>query len=155
FQRSSVPAFSVPRVTTRPSHAIIDPAPNSESHAMPVTRRSFLTTLGAGSAGLLTAPLLNWRGHEALSAFHGQAARKADRLLATKPGMVRLDSNENPNGPGQRVYDTIIKHLTDSNRYPVKGEDDLIAVIAKLHKVTPENIILGCGSGELLRTAVY
>lgn len=122
---------------------------------MPVSRRSFITTIGAGSAGLIAAPILNWRGHEALYAFQGQAERRADRLLATRPGMVRLDSNENPNGPGQRVYDTLTRHLTDSNRYPVKGEDDLIQVLAKLHNVSVANVILGCGSGELLRTAVY
>jgi len=122
---------------------------------MPVSRRSFIATVGAGGAGLLATPLINWRGHEALYAFQGQAERRADRLLATKPGAVRLDSNENPYGPGQRVYDTIVRHLTDSNRYPIKGEDDLIAVIAKVQNVSPENVILGCGSGELLRTAVY
>ena len=122
---------------------------------MSVSRRSFLTTLGAGGAGFLAAPMLDWRGHEALYAFQGQADRRADRLLASKPGMIRLDSNENPNGPGQKVYDNIIRHITESNRYPVKSEDDLIAVIAKLHGVSPSNVILGCGSGELLRVAVY
>jgi histidinol-phosphate aminotransferase len=124
---------------------------------MPVSRRSFLTTLGAGGAGLLAAPIIDWRGHEALFAQGqaGQADRRADRLLAAKPGMIRLDSNENPNGPGQKVYDNIVRHITESNRYPVKSEDDLIAVIAKLHAVSPSNVILGCGSGELLRVAVY
>src|SRR6476661_6525396 len=122
---------------------------------MPVSRRSFVSALGAGGAAVLARPVLDWRGHESLWAFQGQAERRADRLLASRPGMVRLDSNENPNGPGQRVYDTIIRHLSDSNRYPVKSEDDLIAVLAKLHNVSPANIILGCGSGELLRVAVY
>jgi histidinol-phosphate aminotransferase len=41
-----------------------------------------------------------------------------------------------------------------SNRYPVKESDDLVATIAKAQGVKPENIILGCGSGELLRAAV-
>src|SRR5262249_21700522 len=68
---------------------------------------------------------------------------------------IRLDSNENPNGAGARAYETIVRHMSDTNRYPVKSEDDLIAVLAKLHKVSPANIILGCGSGELLRVAVY
>jgi histidinol-phosphate aminotransferase len=36
----------------------------------------------------------------------------------------------------------------------VKIEDDLIAIIAKLHGVAPANVQLGCGSGELLRAAV-
>jgi len=124
------------------------------------SRRSFVAT----GAGLLTAPLINWRGHEALFAQQsqqpaqggaaGQADRRADRLLAERPGMIRIDSNENPNGPGKHVFDTIVSHLSSSNRYPVKIEDDLVAIIAKQHGVAPANVQLGCGSGELLRAAV-
>src|SRR5262249_831810 len=123
------------------------------------TRRSFIAT----GAGILATPLINWRGHEALFAQQGhqpaqggaagQADRPGERLLGEKPGMIRIDSNENPNGPGKHVYDTIIGHLSSSNRYPVKIEDDLIAMIAKLHGVAPANVQLGCGSGELLRAA--
>jgi histidinol-phosphate aminotransferase len=68
--------------------------------------------------------------------------------------MTRLDSNENPNGPGQKVFETIRAKLGTSNRYPVKAEDDLIAEIARVQGIKAENIILGCGSGELLRAAV-
>jgi histidinol-phosphate aminotransferase len=53
------------------------------------------------------------------------------------------------------VFDTIRRSLSKSNRYPVKAEDDLIDAIAQVNGVKPENIILGCGSGELLRAAVY
>ncbi len=120
---------------------------------MSVSRRSFIVTLGAGSAGILASPYITWRGHESLLA-QGVSARRADRLLASRPGMTRLDSNENPNGPGERVYSIIRAHLNESNRYPVKSEDDLIAAIAKVHGIKPENVILGCGSGELLRAAV-
>jgi len=126
---------------------------------MPVSRRSFVATLGAGATGLIGAPLLSWRGHEALFAQQQQPALAAaephaERLLASMPGMVRLDSNENPNGPGQRALAAITQHFGEANRYPVKQPDDLIAEIAKVQGVKPENIILGCGSGELLRTAV-
>jgi histidinol-phosphate aminotransferase len=121
---------------------------------MAVSRRSFVATLGAGASGIIASPLISWRGHEALFAFQGVAERRADRLLATRPGMVRIDSNENPNGPGQHVFDAIMKHFVDANRYPTKSEDDLIQVLAKSHNLKPENFILGCGSGELLRAAV-
>jgi len=84
---------------------------------MSVSRRSFVASLGAGTAGLLTAPLIRWQGHEALLA-QGQPERRADRLLASAPGMIRIDSNENPNGPGQHVFDAIMKHFSDANRYP-------------------------------------
>jgi len=124
---------------------------------MTVSRRSFIATLGAGGAGVLGFPLITWRGHETLYAFQGQSDRRADRLLAERPGMIRLDSNENPNGPGEHVYDVIRQTLGRSNRYPVKAEDDLIAAITKVHAahgIKPQNVILGCGSGELLRAAV-
>ena len=59
---------------------------------MPVSRRSFVATLGAGAAGLFTAPLITWRGHEELLSQQGpgSSSRRADRLLATRPGMIRL-----------------------------------------------------------------
>ncbi|HEY4132862.1 MAG TPA: aminotransferase class I/II-fold pyridoxal phosphate-dependent enzyme [Gemmatimonadaceae bacterium] len=123
---------------------------------MPVSRRSFVATVGGGTVGLLTLPLINWRGHEQLLAQQQGPtdARRADRLLASAPGMIRIDSNENPNGPGQHVFDTITRHLSVSNRYPVKAEDDLIAVLSKVHGIPAGGFILGCGSGELLRAAV-
>lgn len=120
---------------------------------MSISRRSFFTALGAGGAGVLAAPLITWRGHETLVA-QSAGSRRADRLLAARPGMIRIDSNENPNGPGERVYAVIRRHLGESNRYPVKSEDDLAAAIARTHGIQPENIILGSGSGELLRAAV-
>ncbi len=120
---------------------------------MSISRRSFFTALGAGGAGVLLAPLITWRGHETLLA-QGAAARRADRLLAARPGVIRIDSNENPNGPGERVYAVIRRHLGESNRYPVRSEDDLAAAIARTHGIQPENVILGSGSGELLRAAV-
>ena len=133
---------------------------------MPVTRREFVAALGA-------LPLISARGREAFEALssraphdvipsaarnlqllsQGIADRKADRRMAAQPGMVRIDSNENPLGPGARVYAAIRRHLDESNRYPVLAEDDLIALIARKHSVAPENVILGCGSGELLRAA--
>jgi histidinol-phosphate aminotransferase len=121
---------------------------------MAVSRRSFVATLGAGASGIIASHLISWRGHEALFAFQGVAERRADRLLASRPGMVRIDSNENPNGPGQHVFDAIMKHFGDANRYPTKSEDDLLQVLAKVHNLKVENFILGCGSGELLRAAV-
>ncbi|HEU5217346.1 MAG TPA: aminotransferase class I/II-fold pyridoxal phosphate-dependent enzyme [Gemmatimonadales bacterium] len=120
---------------------------------MSISRRSFFKAVGAGGAGVLAAPLITWRGHETLLA-QGAAARRADRLMAARPGVIRIDSNENPNGPGERVYGVIRRHLGESNRYPVRSEDDLAAAIARTHGIQPDNVILGSGSGELLRAAV-
>jgi histidinol-phosphate aminotransferase len=127
-----------------------------------LSRRHFLGTVGAGGAGLLSAPLISARGHEALWALQGKGAatqgiqgiadRKADRRMASR-APVRIDSNENPVGPGAKALEAIRAHLNESNRYPILAEDDVIDAIAKLQGVAANNIILGCGSGELLRAA--
>ena len=127
---------------------------------MSVSRRNFIASIGVGGAGVLALPLVTSRGRESLYAFQqvqgtsGTAARRADRLMAARPGMIRIDSNENPNGPGQNVYDAIKGALGMSNRYPTQAEDDLIDAIARSHGVKAENVLLGCGSGELLRASV-
>lgn len=122
---------------------------------MTVSRRAFLATVGAGGAGVLARPLIHSRGREAsLYAFQGVEDRKADRRLAARPGMVRIDSNENPVGPGEQVLAAIRRTLGESNRYPVLLEDELKDAVAKLQGVKSDNVIIGCGSGELLRSAV-
>jgi histidinol-phosphate aminotransferase len=125
--------------------------------SVPLSRRAFVASLGAGGAGVLALPAfpaVSFRGREALYAFQGVEDRKADRRLASRPGMIRIDSNENPVGPGARTIEAIGKAFGTANRYPVLAEDDLIAAIAKVQGVAPENVKLGCGSGELLRAAV-
>jgi len=128
---------------------------------MPVNRRDFLKSASVGAAaisgagaGILSLPIISARGREALYASQIIADRKADRRLAAAPGMIRIDSNENPVGPGQKALDAIRGHLNESNRYPVLSEDDVINTIAKLQGVSADQVILGCGSGELLRSAV-
>jgi histidinol-phosphate aminotransferase len=117
-----------------------------------VSRREFIAATAVAGTAMISVPLISYRGREALQA-QGVADRKADRRMAARPGMIRIDSNENPVGPGKRAYDAIRQHLDESNRYPVLAEDDLIAAIAAKHNVSPDNVILGCGSGELLRAA--
>ena len=113
---------------------------------MSVSRRRFLGQVGVGSAafglvgtGALPSPLVSARGREALWSPQGQgqgavdpgAARRADRRLAAAPGIVRIDSNENPVGPGAKAIDAIRAHFDESNRYPVIAEDELMGTIAR------------------------
>ncbi len=125
---------------------------------MPLNRRDFLATAAAGTAGAAIFPMITARGREGLRAQQGtenpMAARRADRALSSAPGMIRIDSNENPNGPGARVFEAMRSTFDLANRYPVTLEDELSAEIAKSLGVKPENIMLGCGSGEILHVAV-
>lgn len=114
---------------------------------MSVSRRHFVSALGLGGAGLLTPPFISGRGHE---------ARLADWLTvpAMPPGLIRLDSNENPNGPGARALEAIRAMFGESNRYPDAQDDALVAAIARANGVSEENVVLGCGSSETLRMCV-
>lgn len=121
---------------------------------MPVSRRAFLASLGAGGAGVLAMPLVQGRGREALFAFQSSTGRRADRMAAAAPGIIRIDSNENPNGPGARVFEVIRGTFSEANRYPFTLEAELREAIAKVHGIKTENVLLSCGSSELLRVTV-
>ncbi|MBW7933583.1 MAG: histidinol-phosphate aminotransferase family protein [Gemmatimonadaceae bacterium] len=117
---------------------------------MPVSRRYFVSALGLGGAGLLSPPLFGGRGHEARLAEWFTTPQRTPQ----KSGLIRLDSNENPNGPGAKAFEAIRAMFGEANRYPDAPEDALIAAIAKEHGVAEENVILGCGSSEILRMCV-
>ena len=68
---------------------------------------------------------------------------------------IKLASNENPLPPSERVQQAIIGALTSLNRYPDGGGFYLRQALAKKHGVTPEHIMLGNGSNELIELLVH
>jgi histidinol-phosphate aminotransferase len=66
---------------------------------------------------------------------------------------IRLDSNENPYGPSPKALEVMRNALAMANRYPFREYRGLDERIAALHKVNPEQVVLGCGSSEILRVA--
>ena len=120
---------------------------------MAVTRRELFSRLRFGASGEfgdhVDGLALAARGLEDES--QGQTGR------ATAPG-IKLSSNENPVGPGRVVLDAITGRFGQTMRYPFNvtpGDAQLIETIAGLHKVKPENVILGAGSQEILKVAVW
>jgi histidinol-phosphate aminotransferase len=71
--------------------------------------------------------------------------------FASPAGPIRIDFNENPYGPSPKARAAIESSPKAANRYPDRAADELKAVLAKKHNVTPENIVLGCGSSEILK----
>ena len=105
-----------------------------------ISRRTFAGTLGAAAgAALLDSPLVR-RTAEAATA---RRARPLDAVL--------LNSNENPYGPSAKVLEAAAKAAP--NRYPDGLAEEVRAAIAKHHGALPEQIVLGCGSSEILRMA--
>jgi histidinol-phosphate aminotransferase len=117
----------------------------SEEREMAVSRRSLFRRFGA-------------------SAIVGAAAQSLTGLsLAAVPHMlpdaselplpILLDQNENAYGPSEKVLTVLRDSAALSNRYPRAEYDSLVAKIAALHSVKPEQVVLGCGSSEILRLA--
>jgi histidinol-phosphate aminotransferase len=120
---------------------------------MALTRRGFVQTVGLGTAGAVTGAWISSRGREnALwSAFE-------PTLQAIEPGMICLASNENPVGPGKTVMRAVRGAFGEGGRTPGRysnSADDLTDAIAKKFGVKPENVVLGCGSTQILRTATH
>ncbi len=120
---------------------------------MPVSRRGFLhlATPPSSSARFLAA-----RG---LEAHLAEAQRNGGARTLVPPGVdeIRISSNENPLGPGKTVLDAILGKFPEAGRYPFNStpnETALTAAIAARYKVKPENIVLGAGSQELLKSGV-
>ena len=124
------------------------------------SRRSFLDVLSGGrpdsafDAGLWIAA----RGHEDYQAQAAQATQGAPRP-ALPPGVkaIRISSNENPLGPGKAALDAIVRKFPEAGRYPFNStpaDSALVAAIATKFSIKPENVVLGAGSQEILKTAV-
>lgn len=107
-----------------------------------LSRRSFLHTLGLGT----TVAAIRF---PAVADAAAQASQGAPHDIATD--FIRLDRNENPYGPSPRVAEAMRVALSGANRYPTS--EALVAHIAQFHHVQPEQVVVGCGSSEILRAA--
>jgi histidinol-phosphate aminotransferase len=70
-------------------------------------------------------------------------------------GLIKLNTNENPYPPSLRVLLTVRAAVDARLRlYPNPTAQPLREKLARLHRCTPENIIVGNGSDELLAMSV-
>jgi histidinol-phosphate aminotransferase len=124
---------------------------------MPVSRRGFLGIVGSGREGAFSGALVAARGLEAYYAEQQAPGARSRPVLPPGVEEIRINSNENPLGPGRVALDAILGKFPEANRYPFNsspGETHLADAIASLYKVKPENIVLGAGSQEILKNAV-
>ncbi len=120
---------------------------------MALTRRNFVRTVGIGAAGALTTSFIGARGRE-----NAIWSAIDPSLHAVEPGMIVISSNENPMGPGRKVVDAIQAAFGADGSRPGRysgSSRNLIDALAKKHAVKPENIVLGCGSTQILRTVTH
>jgi histidinol-phosphate aminotransferase len=102
-----------------------------------LSRRQFASTLAGVGLGL---------------GLPGKAAEAS--LPPDAPGdAIQLNSNENPYGPSPRALEALTRAQPTAARYPDAAERRLYETIAAAHGVAPEQVVLGCGSGEVLQMA--
>ena len=109
-----------------------------------LTRRKFAQLLGAGATYAVAQRGVSW----------GAPLRAADtprHFTFTPAGVVRLSANENPYGPSPMALKAMTDAFSISCRYPDEHADVLIAALAKLNGVDRNQILLGNGSGEILK----
>ena len=110
---------------------------------MPITRRNFFRNAAAGAvAAVALPPLADLAFSELVPASR-----------ASEPGgAIILSRNENAYGPSQKVTASMQDSLQFANRYPDPAVNALHERIAQSHSIKPEQLVLGCGSGEILST---
>jgi histidinol-phosphate aminotransferase len=113
---------------------------------MSLSRRRFVQTVGAGAAGFWVAG----RGREA-----GLFDLGFDALHAQTSSPIILASNENPLGPGRAVLDAVRAGFGELGRYQFATAAEVTELVAKKHGVKPENVLLGSGSTQILRTTTH
>ncbi|MEZ5316189.1 MAG: aminotransferase class I/II-fold pyridoxal phosphate-dependent enzyme [Vicinamibacterales bacterium] len=119
---------------------------------MALSRRAFVSTVGVGAAvaggyyfagGRLVGPWTRDAGE-------GVAAANGRRML--------LHNNENPLGPGDKALAAMRAKLSEPGiplaRYRFPTGDVADALAAKF-SCKPENVLLGCGSTQVLRSATH
>ncbi len=63
---------------------------------------------------------------------------------------IRLSSNENPLGPSDAAREAMTASYDEACRYPFRAYPDLINAIAEREDVSPDHVIIGAGSTEVL-----
>jgi histidinol-phosphate aminotransferase len=107
---------------------------------MSVSRRRFAQLLGAGAAAVVVRPSLSFA-----------KPTQAVTTPLTEGGIVRLSANENSYGPSPKALQAITDSFGLACRYPDEHNNVLIDKVAKLNGVSHDQILLGDGSGEILK----
>jgi histidinol-phosphate aminotransferase len=102
-----------------------------------ISRRRFAQLLGVGAAAAVARPALS-------------LARSPSPSPAVTR-VVRLSSNENPYGPSPKALKAVTDGFDFACRYPDDHADLLVEAIATADGVSTNQVLLGAGSGEILR----
>jgi histidinol-phosphate aminotransferase len=110
-------------------------------NTMSISRRKFAQLLGAGAAAAVVRPRLSF----------AKPTQSPATSLPAGGNIVRLSANENPYGPCPKALQAMTDSFGLACRYPDEHNNVLIDKLAKLNIVDRNEILLGDGSGEILK----
>jgi len=103
-----------------------------------LSRRSFAGVVGAALGAAVLRPVLSER---------------AEGASAPPEGPVLLNANENPYGPSEAARRAIARSAAEGHRYPDALAGEMRKAIAAHHGVGLDQVVLGCGSSQILQMA--
>jgi histidinol-phosphate aminotransferase len=110
-----------------------------------INRRQWLKTSTLAFAGLMAGP-----------GFVGCRGQTSTPLPdSVVDSTIRIDSNESPYGISKAAREAITSSIGQSNRYPHRHYPELEELIAERENITPDHIILGAGSTEIMTTLIH
>lgn len=112
-----------------------------------ISRRGFAKILGTSAAYAALRPSIS------TAASVSAPALRLVSDASKGPALVRLSANENPYGPSSLAIKAMTNAFSLAWRYPDEHEQSLVEALAKLNNVAAEQILLGNGSGEILKVA--
>ena len=110
-------------------------------NTMTISRRKFAQLLGIGAAAAVVRPSLSF----------AKPTQSVTTPLTEAGSIVRLSANENPYGPCSKALQAITDSFGLASRYPDEHNNVLIDKLATLNHVDRNEILLGDGSGEILK----
>ncbi|MEP6833887.1 MAG: histidinol-phosphate transaminase [Gemmatimonas sp.] len=115
-----------------------------------LSRRGFVGGVATALGSLALSP----EAARAAEMLMKQGGGTEDRAFAADDydSYAKLAANENPYGPPDSVLAAMTQAIKYSNRYQYP-DGNLVAEIANHHGVSPDNIMIGAGSGEILSVA--
>src|SRR5438094_3722409 len=106
-----------------------------------ISQRKFYQLRGISAATVVVRPPVSF----------AKPTQSVTTPLAEDGGIVRLSANENPYGPCPKALEAITNSFGLACRYPDEHNNLLIDKLAKLNGVNHDQILLGDGSGEILK----
>jgi histidinol-phosphate aminotransferase len=106
--------------------------------------------------GISRRHLFRHLGAAAIAAAAPSSGEAASGSGRDAPALTRLDRNENAYGASERAIAAMVDAARSAaNRYAAAETGRLRDTIARFHSVSPEHVVLGCGSADVLRMAAH